>query len=99
LTGFRLLAAVFLSAVFLSLACFFLVFFLAIRAVYHRQMRAHKSELRAYRKMCASIEHQRCIPLMIWVRTMPVNPPGPVTGLKNGLRPPRTLSVSEFTVY
>jgi hypothetical protein len=33
-----------LAAVFLSLVCFFLVFLLAIRAVYHPLMRAHKTE-------------------------------------------------------
>src|SRR5713101_1713193 len=56
LTGFLLLAAVFLSAVFFSLVCFFLVFFLGIRAVYHRQMRAHKTVLRADRK-CAQVSN------------------------------------------
>jgi hypothetical protein len=42
LTGFLLLATVLLGFV-----CFFLVFLLAIRAVYHRQMRAHKTEQHA----------------------------------------------------
>src|ERR1700682_5379557 len=48
LAGFLLLAAVFLSAVFLSFVCFFLVFLLVIRAVYHRQTRAHKTKPHAY---------------------------------------------------
>jgi hypothetical protein len=41
---FFLTGLAFRAVVFLSFVCFFLVFFLGIRAVYHRQMRAHKIE-------------------------------------------------------